>query len=1289
MENERINDLSINDIFRLADLYFYKKNYIYRHLYNSYNKFLEEDVPRFLTAPDNVHVFHETITENKVYKHRFLFNNIIIESPSQNNGVEPLFPIDARQQSLSYSIKMLADVKQELEIIDIATYSKDETGVVKRIIGEEIKQTPIAIIPLMLRSKYCNLNKYRGVDKYECEYDPGGYFIVNGSEKIVISQDKMIENKPLIYSKKDGGVTYHIAQINSKSPEIMGINQIMTIKLKRDSIITAKISIFNEINVFMLMRALGIESDKSIIDYTIYDTNDIYAINIIRPSLDNCKNERDIKVTTQEEAIDYLLLKLRITNKKYSDTNKQIRQEQRRMHLLDLLTHSFLPHVKGGLLEKAYYLGYMINKLVNVELGRIPIDDRDSYLNKTVEQVGDLFFDLFKQQYKKMMNECSKFFDSRNESEENPVNIIHQIKPNIIEQGIKTALLTGTWIRKKGVAQMLQRLTYLQTISFMRRIDSPGGDNASMKLTSPRQIHPSAVGFLCCVTGDTAISMADGSIKLIKDIVEEDSIISVYSETLNEQLTKIHSYFTIKNPKKILEITLLNGNKIKCTTDHPLLIETNNEYNYINAGDVKLGDLVITKHMLNYINDNKNYDVYIKYEDIPDKLKTQMLSTELINKNISQELLKITARLVALCNTDGHIGLRNKNYEVSFFVGEQEDVYDLLIDIQKLGFLQPSISRSITKFKQENRDDCIHKTYRVSQGGGLAYYLHIMGGFIGRKTNQKRFIPDWIKNGNINIKREYLSGFQGGDGKRILIQKNMNTLKLNLGSTMQTTTPEYLDDTIKYMNQIRDLFNEFNIQTNLVIRDSPININKEVLITFSTSIINLYRYVSNITYRYCNEKRRHTSLLIDYIKYRYNQIQLLNQKYNIIIKLYDENYKVNQINEMTKIPVNIIKRIIYNKKNNNSIPNARFDTSNQIKYNEFLNKYHIKNDKFKIPIISINEIESEPVYDFTTYNNAHSFIANGIVTHNCVQTPEHTKVGLTKHLNLVTSLSIMEKNVYDLIYDYITKYPTLVKICNAPINRLRYMYKIFLNGEWLGLIENGVDFYKDMYNKKLKGYFGSKSISVAWDYEKLEMRVRCDSGRMYRPVIRIEENIAKLTKKHLEQISLNKAEQGKITDWNDFMIKYPDVIEYIDIEEQPYLLLSENIQILQNMYKQMEESKRIKIDIKDNYIANRYDNMFFLKYSHLELHPSLLLGEISVNVPFIDRNVGPRNIFEYSQGKQAMGIYTTNYRQRLDISYILYHPQRQLIRTRGSRYVNTRMLPSGENAIVAIACYTG
>ena len=112
-------------------------------------------------------------------------------------------------------------------------------------------------------------------------------------------------------------------------------------------------------------------------------------------------------------------------------------------------------------------------------------------------------------------------------------------------------------------------------------------------------------------------------------------------------------------------------------------------------------------------------------------------------------------------------------------------------------------------------------------------------------------------------------------------------------------------------------------------------------------------------------------------------------------------------------------------------------------------------------------------------------------------------------------------------------------------------------------------------------------------------------------------------------------------------------------------------------------------DVEDKLSVNRYNDLYFEQKTNLELHPALLLGEINTNVPFANHNPGARNIFQYSQGRQAMGIYATNYRSRTDISYILYHPQKPLVATRTAKYVGAEILPSGENVIVAINCYTG
>lgn len=176
-------------------------------------------------------------------------------------------------------------------------------------------------------------------------------------------------------------------------------------------------------------------------------------------------------------------------------------------------------------------------------------------------------------------------------------------------------------------------------------------------------------------------------------------------------------------------------------------------------------------------------------------------------------------------------------------------------------------------------------------------------------------------------------------------------------------------------------------------------------------------------------------------------------------------------------------------------------------------------------------------------------------------------------------------------------------------------------------------------------------------------------------------------------ISLDEREsKTHITNWNEFMAKHPGIIEYIDCDEKCNSMVAMLQTDVEDMRVRLTESvewlKKVKPeDIKN--VVNRYDDFSYVKYTHCEIHPSLLIGVVVSNIPFCECNQGPRNIFQYSQARQAMGIYATNYRDRLDISYILYHPQRPLVTTRAMKYIGTERIPAGENCIVAISCYSG
>lgn len=1289
------NEITTNHAYRLADLYYNKEYYMYRHLHHSYNKFIEEDVKIFLENGE--HTFTEVITPTTYYRYRFKYENTRVDEPSLSNGVEPMFPSDARHNGLTYFIKLISDVTQYQDVIDIASDHKKTN-----IVGQRVTDYHVCTIPLMTRSKWCSLTTHRDMDKTECNYDPGGYFIVKGNEKVVISQDRMVENKPLVFIKKDSGAMSYIVQINSKSYKPNGMTQIMTVKLKKEGTMTIRVPILNEVNVCAVFRALGLESDRDIINYISYDEYDNDMLDLIRVSLDICKNEKGNKINSQEEAIDYLIPKMRVL-KKYTETDKEIKLHQKKIHLKNLLQNNFLPHVDGSLRNKAQYLGYMINRLLRVYLGRIPLDDRDSYINKRVDLPGDLMFDLFKQQYKKLLSECKKFFDNRNKSDETPINVISSIKPGTIEQGFKASLSTGRWIRRQGVAQMLQRLTYLQTISFLRRVDAPGGDASTSKLTHPRYLHPSSVGFLC-LDGEAEILLSNGvdTMKL-KDLRDGNAVTTVDKKNLFEMPSRIFNCFSQKK-ENVIEIATISGRKLKCSKDHPILVQTDKgKYEMIDAGKLKIGDKVIVRHSQKHLPVDKEMNIILDKDEIMKENRNYVFDLHAFWKpdKIPQEKLEILARLIGASVTDGHISQKggcvngDDYYSAEFYLGEEMDALEILHDIQKLGFGSECYiaKQQSTHINKNNGKHTIYNTWRFAKGGAFGYLMVKMGAFVGNKTNQERKIPDWIVNGNKAIKREFLSGFNGGDGCRFSARHNQEEFKLSMGWTCQTTIDKFLKETIKYMETIKDLYEELGI--NGVIRTYPAEDDGKTKVLFcpSQSYENLGKFGDIIGYRYCNHKRRISAPTIEYVKYKNYLVSEKQEKYDKIIESHKQNMKPAEIVAETGIEYHFVKRILENYRKG-KIPQPReCDGINgdTIKYNKFYDDYYINGLNLAIPIKSITEKDPELLYDFTTELFTHSLIANGFEISNCAsETPEHAKVGLTKHLSLIGSVSIMSRDQYYTLKDYLLKRVTNVSDISPIKLRDADVYKVFLNGEWLGVTEKHVDLENDMMRLKLTGEFDQKNVSIVPDHEEGEIRVYCDTGRMIRPMFRVKDNNLLITKKHIESISLNKADKlKKITDWDEFLIKYPGTIEYIDTELQPYIMIADKVKNVKLMREKMINSIELSKNVKTRHVDNRYDDMFYDDFTHCEIHPALLVGEIITNIPFFDHNAGPRSIFAYAQGRQAMGIYATNYRDRLDISFILYYPQRPLVSTRTAKYTNSEILPAGENAVVAIMCYGG
>jgi DNA-directed RNA polymerase II subunit RPB2 len=249
----------------------------------------------------------------------------------------------------------------------------------------------------------------------------------------------------------------------------------------------------------------------------------------------------------------------------------------------------------------------------------------------------------------------------------------------------------------------------------------------------------------------------------------------------------------------------------------------------------------------------------------------------------------------------------------------------------------------------------------------------------------------------------------------------------------------------------------------------------------------------------------------------------------------------------------------------------------------------------------------------------------------CVQTPEHAKVGLTKTISIIGTITILQTSQIALIESFLKGKVTNIQ--DIASNKLKEATKVFLNGEWLGISNDPFILDRELRANKVNGTF-DPTISVVHDIMEKEIRVYCDGGRGYAPAIRVKDNVIALTREHINAISLNRSDKDKVTSWDEFMIKYPGIIEYVDMEEQPYRMFADRISTVEEMRKRMVQSIDKVKDVTGKNINNRYDDMMFVRYTHCEFHPSFLLGEIATNIPFCNCNAGPRNIFQSRVGNR-------------------------------------------------------
>ena len=502
------------------DTYFLKggsqesSNPLVKHQIDSYNKFVDNTLGQIIAGfnPIKVKVTNPksdlSINDNN-YKISINILQPSITKPSYQMGDGThniMTPYIARMNNMSYSSGIYVNVH-------IVTEYTNKNGMIEKF-DKTVNNIYIGKIPIMVRSKLCVLSQMQGIceeNNSECIYDFGGYFIINGNEKVLISQDRINENKTLVFHPNNNseGLYAEIRSVCNSSylpPKTTCLN--MSGKLNHmGRIIRINTSFLrSEVPVFVMFRALGILSDKEIIHHIVYDTTKEENKRVIAELMACCEDACDIK--TQEQA-ECVLIKI------MNGSNKNNEHSVNKTLLHNNLLNDFLPHVGKSYRRKALYIGYIIRKMIRIYLGYDTYDNRDSYINKRVDTPGVLMSNLFRQCYGKLTKELKVAIEKelsmwRGNSNTPLSNIISDIsihrffKQSLLESWIKYSFSTGNWgIKsigsfqniKQGVSQVLNRMSYASTLSHMRRINTAMEKNG--KLVQPRKLDNSQIGMIC------------------------------------------------------------------------------------------------------------------------------------------------------------------------------------------------------------------------------------------------------------------------------------------------------------------------------------------------------------------------------------------------------------------------------------------------------------------------------------------------------------------------------------------------------------------------------------------------------------------------------------------------------------------------------------------------------------------------------------------------------------------------------------------------------------------------
>ena len=497
--------------FLFLEKYFTENEFaLTRHHIDSYEKCVLEEIPSIIHASNPIVLLKEPLDkEAGLFAYRleiFIGGDaptpdkleITVAPPvvvlDNGNTVRRMFPNEARLRNVTYAAQFNASI-----LVRVTFTKAGAGGYESEVVEKKIQGFPLFRLPILLRSSLCAtsvVDPYRQEEMGECRNDYGGYFIIGGAEKVLITRSEQAFNSLYVEKKPatDPQITAY-ASVVSLNPETKQTRRVAlymtreTKKTRADCIRVAVPMIRGAFPLFILFRALGIESDEEIVRL-IFPAEDPLQ-NMLTPSIEDA-----YPIYNKYTATRYIMS----LTKGFTEA-----------HVLDILQNLMLPHVPDEPMARAYYLAEMTREMLRANAGLRGKTDRDDMRNQRFLPTGTLVRELFNACWKGWRADITLNIDRTYRLNEQlykgqsifdlfaDANMVNLFQPALLNQGIMRGF-RGKWgttpqNEKVGVIQPLARISYLDAMSHTRRVVADF--DTGMKTTGPRKLHTSQVGYFC------------------------------------------------------------------------------------------------------------------------------------------------------------------------------------------------------------------------------------------------------------------------------------------------------------------------------------------------------------------------------------------------------------------------------------------------------------------------------------------------------------------------------------------------------------------------------------------------------------------------------------------------------------------------------------------------------------------------------------------------------------------------------------------------------------------------